>query len=134
MKLLLDTHILLWALADDAKLPGVARRAILDVSNQLFFSAVSVWEIALKHGKQPDTLPVTGSEFVKYCQQAGYFEVPLRERHVVALEMLGYPSGGTPHRDPFDHILIAQAKAEGMRFVTHDSSIALYDEPCIWSV
>ncbi len=134
MKLLLDTHILLWALADDAKLPDVARRAILDTSNQLFFSTVSVWEVALKHGKQPDTLPVTGDEFATYCRQAGYQELPLRERHVAALEMLGYPSGGTPHRDPFDHILIAQTKAEGMRFVTHDSSIALYDDPCIWSV
>jgi PIN domain nuclease of toxin-antitoxin system len=134
MKLLLDTHILLWALADDPKLPLAARRAILDLSNQLFFSAVSVWEVALKHGKQPDTLLVRGGEFAECCRRAGYYELPLRDRHVAALEMLGYPSGGTPHRDPFDHILIAQAKAEGMRFVTHDSSIAQYDEPCVWSV
>lgn len=134
MKLLLDTHILLWSIADDPKLPSAARRAVLDASNQLFFSAVSVWEVALKHGKQPDTLLVTGEEFAECCRQAGYFELALRARHVASLEMLGYPSGSTPHRDPFDHILIAQAKAEGMRLMTHDSSIALYDEPCIWSV
>ena len=58
----------------------------------------------------------------------------MREGHVATLEQLGYPTGGTPHRDPFDHILIAQAKSEGMKLVTHDANIARYHEPCIWSV
>ena len=134
MKLLLDTHILLWALTDSPKLPQVARDAIATPANRLYYSAASVWEVALKHGKLPDTMLVTADDFAFYCAEAGYLELPLRECHVATLEQLGYPSGGTPHRDPFDHILIAQAKSEGMKLVTHDAKIAQYHEPCIWSV
>ena len=133
MKLLLDTHMLLWALTDDPKLPATARMAVLDPSNQIFYSAVSVWEVALKHGKRPDALSVGGTEFAAFCEQAGYCELPLSQRHITMLERLAYPAGGTPHRDPFDPILIAQAQAEGMKLLTHDENMARYGASCIWS-
>lgn len=86
MKLLLDTHILLWMLTDNEKLPQKARSVLSSMDNDLYYSTASIWEIAIKHA------------------------------------------------DPFDRIMVAQAKSENMMFVTHDSLIPYYMETCIMPV
>ena len=123
MNLLLDTHMALWALIDDPMLPEEARRLILDGSSRVFYSIASMWEVAIKRALKPERIPLSGVEFLHYCEKASYEGVPIRDRHVVALESL--PS---IHGDPFDRILIAQAKAEGFTFLTHDQTLGAYGD------
>ena len=131
MNLLLDTHILIWALNEDPRLPDKAREFILDESNAVYYSSVSVWEIAIKHAKYPEEVEFTGRELSQFCQEAGYLPVEMREKHVFALETITRAEGAPPHHDPFDRMLIAQAKAENMSFITHDSMLPYYEEKCI---
>jgi PIN domain nuclease of toxin-antitoxin system len=121
LNILLDTHIALWALSDDQKLSPTARTLILDANNRIFTSVASMWEVAIKKALKPHLIPVSGIEFLHFCEHAGYESVPVRDRHVIVLESLP-----PVHADPFDRILIAQAKAEGMLFLTHDTTLAAY--------
>ena len=134
MKLLLDTHILLWARADDEKLPMAARALILDESNEIMFSVAAAWEVAIKHSLKPDQMLVGAKELLGFCDAAGYEALPVQARHVVALEELRRAPDARPHNDPFDRIMIAQAKADGMMLLTHDTLIPDYQEPCILRV
>jgi PIN domain nuclease of toxin-antitoxin system len=121
MNLLLDTHIALWALTDDPKLPDAARSLILDEGNRVFTSVASMWEIAIKHALKPDRIPLSGIEYLHFCEQAGYESLPIRESHVIALESLP-----AIHSDPFDRILVSQARAESLILLTHDLALAGY--------
>ena len=131
MNLLLDTHILIWALNEDPRLPDQAREMILDENNAVYYSSVSVWEIAIKHAKYPEEVEFTGKELSQFCQEAGFLSVEMRDRHVFALETITRAEGAPPHHDPFDRMLIAQAKAENMAFITHDAMLPYYEEKCI---
>lgn len=131
MNLLLDTHILIWALNGDPRLPERARDMILDNGNAIYYSSVSIWEVSIKHANHPDNVEFTGKELAQFCQEAGFYPVEMRDKHVFALETITRMEGAPPHHDPFDRILIAQAKAENMSFITHDSLLSYYDEKCI---
>jgi len=127
MNLLLDTHIALWALSGDSKLPAAAEKMITDEANRIFFSIASMWEISIKHALKPGRMPLSGTEFLHYCEQAGYERLSIHERHVVALESLP-----PLHTDPFDRILAAQVQADGLLLVTCDSELASYgDSVCL---
>ncbi len=134
MNILLDTHILIWALNEDPRLPKKARELILDENNAVYYSSVSVWEVSIKHANHPDNVEFTGMELSQYCQEAGFLSVEVRDKHVFALETITRAEGAPPHCDPFDRMLIAQAKAENMSFVTHDSLLPYYEEKCIITV
>ena len=134
MNLLLDTHLLIWALNEDPRLPDEAREMLLDPDNAVYYSAVSIWEVSIKHVNHPDNVTFTGKELSQYCQEAGFLPVEMRDKHVYALETLSRAEGAPPRRDPFDRMLIAQAKAENLSFLTHDSLLPYYEEPCIISV
>ena len=134
MKVLLDTHIILWALIDSEKLPLKARELITDNSNEIYFSLASAWEVAIKHLNHPDRIPVSETEFLNYCKQAGYSQLIVSEKHILNLKTLHRPENAPKHNDPFDRILVAQAKSENMIFITHDSLIPYYNESCILSV
>ena len=131
MNLLLDTHILIWALNEDPKLPEKARELILDKNNTVYYSTVSLWETAVKHALHPENVNFTGKELAQYCREAGYFSVEMRDKHVFALETLTREENAPPHRDPFDRMLIAQAKAENLSLITHDALLPYYREKCI---
>lgn len=123
-ELLLDTHVALWALTDDPRLTPSARALLLDPENELFFSAASIWEIAIKRALtrgSPSDMPISGHEAIVFFREAGYQHVPVMPHHAAAV-------GDLPHlcRDPFDRILIAQATVEPMRFITHDQHLAAY--------
>ena len=83
MKLLLDTHILLWTLLGSDKLPTLAKSIILDPTNKLFYSVVSVWEIAIKHASHPQDVELTGAEFSFYCHTAGFQVLDVDEQAVL---------------------------------------------------
>jgi PIN domain nuclease of toxin-antitoxin system len=121
MIFLLDTHIALWALSDDKKLSKEARKLIADENNRIFVSVASMWEIAIKKALKPDKIPLSGKQYLHYCGQAGYELLPIRETHVLSFEKLPLH-----HSDPFDRILVAQALAESMMLLTHDSVVSKY--------
>lgn len=128
MRYLLDTHVLLWALNGDRRADPV-KAELIDSSNEVFYSSVSIWEIAIKHsiGK----LLVTPSDAAQYAEKQKFSELAITAKHAEEIIDLRYPTELPPHKDPFDNMLIAQAKAEGLTLLTADEKMANYLEPCI---
>lgn len=124
MKLLLDTHLLLWAASGSKRLTAEARRLIDDPLNELVFSAASIWEVAIKSAlKRPD-FQIDARLLRRRLLDNGYIEWPISGEHVVSLDSL--PS---IHKDPFDRILVAQAIIEGVTLLTSDALVAQYPGP-----
>ncbi len=134
MKILIDTHIAIWAVLNDSKLPERAKDIILDEENEIFYSTASVWEITIKHMLHPDKLRINGDLLAKGCEDNGYMALPVFNKHVSALETLERLENAPQHNDPFDRIMLAQAKAENLMSLTHDSLIPYYGEAFIISV
>ena len=118
-EILLDTHMILWAMLDDPKLDDKMRNIILDPNNTIYYSIASMWEVQIKYDIKK--MPISGIEFMHYCEQSGYHKLPVDDLHVVELAGLVRDEAAPYHNDPFDRILISQAKAEGFTFLTHDS-------------
>ena len=134
MRILCDTHILIWYLSADERLSEKAHSLLGDERNTVYFSLVSVWEVAIKHGRKPDKLTLSPKDFVRYCEEQDFIEYPLYERHIFTLDTLSRPETAPEHHDPFDRLLLSQAKADGLTFLTHDTLIPYYNEPCVMSV
>ncbi len=126
MNLLLDTHVALWAITDDSRLPQMARELIQSPKTIVWVSAANIWEIAIKHGLGRGDMPVSSQDAVRYFQESGYRFLPVEAEHAVAVEALP-----AHHQDPFDRILIAQALVEPLRLMTHDPLVALYSDTII---
>jgi len=124
MKLLLDTHLLLWAAGQPDRLSPKARKFIDDSANELLFSAASLWEVVIKRGLGRDDFKVDARVLRRGLIDNGYSELPVASDHVVAIDSL--PS---IHRDPFDRVLIAQATVEGITLLTTDPLVATYPGP-----
>ena len=116
------------------RLPQHSLSWINDPANEVYFSSASVWEIVIKHSKNPAAMPVDGNSFVSGCAQAGFMPLVIENRHVLAVSGLKRKKGEPPHNDPFDRILIAQAKTEDMMLITHDSLLAGYGEKCVLTI
>ena len=123
MRVLLDTHIMLWAMTDDPRLSKVARDVIEDGRNEVFFSTASLCEISLKRKTHSDKMPIGAREAKKAFVADGYVELSFDSSH--AEEMDDLP---LLHRDPFDRMLLAQAKAEGMKLLSHDDRFPAYGD------
>ena len=124
MKILLDTHLILWAAGFPDELPIEARRIIEDESNELFFSAASIWEIAIKASLQKVNFQIDVRVLRRNLLDNGYIELPIESAHAVFIQSL--PS---LHKDPFDRILVAQATEEGITLLTSDVMVAQYPGP-----
>jgi PIN domain nuclease of toxin-antitoxin system len=124
VKLLLDTHLLLWAAGDPNRLSAKARALIGAAENTVFFSAASVWEIAIKHGLGRDDFRVDARLLRRGLLDNGYHELPISSQHAVAIDSLP-----ALHRNPFDRLLIAQATVEGITLLTSDALVARYPSP-----
>jgi len=124
MKLLLDTHILLWSAID--KLPVGAAEYILDESNTLYFSLASIWEIVIKRGLNRPDFCVDPYMLYNGLLDNGYEELPITSSHVLAI-------GTLPdiHKDPFDRLLLAQAISEKIHLLTSDTQMTQYTAPMI---
>lgn len=131
MKILLDTHIIFWALENNVKLIERAREIIENERNQIYYSTASVWEIAIKHMAHPEKMRIDGRGFSEKCTCSGFEILPIYNRHIYGLETLARPDNAPPHNDPFDRILLSQAKVDGLKFITHDSLISYYNEECV---
>lgn len=126
MNLLLDTHVALWAITDSPKLPHSARELIQSPKTNVWVSAASVWEIAIKHALGRGDMPVSSQDAVRYFRESGYRFLAVEVEHTVAVEDLA-----AHHQDTFDRILVAQAFVEPMRLMTHDPLVALYSDTII---
>ena len=124
MKLLLDTHILLWSADRPATLSRDAISLLADPENELIFSAVNIWEIAIKNSLRRKDFPVDPRSFRRNLLDSGYRELPITSEHTIAIQSLP-----PLHKDPFDRILIAQATVEGITLLTSDRQVAKYPGP-----
>jgi PIN domain nuclease of toxin-antitoxin system len=124
MKLLLDTHLLLWAAGEPRRLSKQARALIENPDNDLLFSAASLWEVAIKRGLGREDFTVDARLLRRGLLDNGYSELPIISDHVVATESLPLI-----HKDPFDRILVAQATVEGITLLTIDSLVSQYPGP-----
>ena len=131
MNILLDTHVALWAITDHPKLPKAARDFITDPDNTIYYSSVSAWEVLLKHDSPKINLTLTPEEFVDYCEDSGYIALNMKPKHIVTASKLDTSGIDKQHSDPFDRLLLSQAKAENFTFLTHDEKIPLYKEKCV---
>ena len=124
MKLLLDTHLLLWAAAMPKKLSASTRRLIGNTRNQPLFSAASLWEIAIKNQLGRRDFRVEPGTLRRGLLENGYLELPITGEHAVATDTLP-----NLHKDPFDRLLVAQAQVEGILLLTADEQVARYPGP-----
>lgn len=122
VRLLLDTHLLLWALASPRRLSTKARALV--INEEVFVSAASIWEISIKAaiGK----LRADPVEVLAALEPAGFWELPVTGAHAAGVARLP-----VHHRDPFDRLLVAQAVTEPMRLLTNDGALAAYGEPVL---
>jgi len=125
MRLLLDTHALLWWLADDERLSAKARKAIADPENIVFASAASGWEISVN--RSLERIEVSFEALVDAINECGFDMLPVSLQH-------GLIAGALPthHRDPFDRMLVAQCQAEGLRLVSRNRQFANDGVDLLW--
>lgn len=123
MNLLLDTHLLLWAASAPERLSAKARTLLLAPGNQLIFSSASLWEVTIKNGLERSDFNVDSRRLWRLLLVNGYRELSVTSEHTVAVNDLP-----PLHKDPFDRILIAQARVEGLTLLTLDKTVAKYGD------
>ena len=123
MRLLLDTHVLLWALAEPGKIPAPFRERIEADENEVLFSAASIWELAIKMQVGRFPFPMSPGEIAASAVRMGFLELAVTSAHATRIGRLPLH-----HRDPFDRILVAQTLCEPARFVTADKILARYSD------
>lgn len=124
MSILLDTHLLIWLIAASERLPATAREAVENSNNQLFFSAASIWELAIRQSTGRARLELPPELLHRQLLDNSFEEVPVTAKHGLAVCRLEQI-----HKDPFDRVLIAQAMSEGMLLLTSNETIARYNGP-----
>lgn len=108
---------------------------MLSENNNIYYSFSNVWEIAIKHSLHKSNITFSSQRFEEMCKLAGYSFLETKCNHAFMVETLKHADNAPrEHRDPFDRLLLAQAKAENMFFLTHDELIPFYNESCIVSV
>jgi PIN domain nuclease of toxin-antitoxin system len=124
MKVLLDTHLLLWAAGDPDQLSTAARSVLDDPQNELVFSPASLWEVTIKRGLGRADFRVDPRLLRRGLFDNGYNELPITSAHAVEVDALPLL-----HKDPFDRLLIAQSRVEGIMLLTSDAIVARYPGP-----
>jgi PIN domain nuclease of toxin-antitoxin system len=124
MKFLLDTHLLLWAAGEPSRLSAEICGLISDSENELFFSAASLWEIAIKQSLGRNDFQVDTRLLRRGLLDNGYSELPVGSEHAVTVSSLPFL-----HKDPFDRMLVAQAIVEGIILLTSDAFVSQYPGP-----
>ena len=123
MRYLLDTHIVIWAMVGSRNLSDAARLILQDPDNVFYVSSASIWEVSIKHSVRPSEIPVTSEQMIRFCRNSGIVELPVnfgQAQTVSGLPLL--------HNDPFDRMLLAQAKSEGIKIMSHDRQFPQYGD------
>jgi len=121
VRVLLDTHLLLWSVASSRRLSKRARSLILDPVNHVFYSAASVWEVAIKSALRRADFKADAEALVRALAQGGFSELPVTAAHAARVARLP-----EIHRDPFDRLLVAQSLTEPMTLLTNDAALLRY--------
>jgi PIN domain nuclease of toxin-antitoxin system len=121
MKFLADTHLLLWLAEDNPRLSSRAKSLLLDATHEVYFSSASIWEISIKYPLGRSEIDIPAGELHAGMKRYGFLELPVTSEHALAVADL--PS---THGDPFDRILVAQAKVEDMQLLTADRTLSTY--------
>jgi PIN domain nuclease of toxin-antitoxin system len=124
MRLLLDTHLLVWAMGEPERLPAGCAAMLEDPSNNLVFSVASLWELVIKQALGRPDFNLEPSLLRQALLSGGWQELPIEASHALAVSQLP-----PLHRDPFDRLLLAQAQVEGLLLLTADSQLSLYPGP-----
>ena len=124
MTVLVDTHLLLWAAGEPAKLPAEARALLQEPGQELWFSAASLWEVAIKHRLGRDDFRIEPRRLRRGLIENGWRELTMTSEHAIAASELP-----ALHKDPFDRMMIAQAQVEGVTLLTSDDVVARYPGP-----
>lgn len=126
MKLLLDTHILIWVAQDSPMLSPKAQALIANLDHELYFSAASLWELAIKNSLSRTGSVIDTARLRRQLLLNGYTELPITSAHAMAVEKLP-----PIHRDPFDRLLFAQASTESLQLLTADALLVQYGPPTV---
>ena len=121
MRILLDTHLLLWAMAASRKLPRAVSTQLLDPGNEVYYSAASLWEIAIKSGLRRKDFRIGPGALMAALRDSGFLELPITAVHAIGVAQLP-----AVHKDPFDRLLVAQSMAEPMTLLTNDATLGDY--------
>jgi PIN domain nuclease of toxin-antitoxin system len=124
LTVLVDTHLLLWAAGEPAKLPAEARALLLEPGQELWFSAASLWEVTIKHGLGRQDFRIEPRKLRRGLIENGWRELAISSEHAIAAEELP-----ALHKDPFDRMMLAQAHVEGVTLLTSDDVVARYPGP-----
>jgi PIN domain nuclease of toxin-antitoxin system len=135
---MLDTHVLLWTIGNSDKLSPLIAEQISDRNNEVFVSAISLWEIVLKQSMEKLSLNFAIEDIPKYCQQMGFYLIPLKPLEVLGFSKLPPKKN---HKDPFDRMLIYQCIANDYVLVSKDANMVMYKDnglqginpPCFFS-
>jgi PIN domain nuclease of toxin-antitoxin system len=122
MRILLDTHIAIWAVNGYKKMPARATELIM-AADAVYVSAASIWEISIKHALAPKRLSMSGADALQEFSAAGFMVLPISAAHAAAVDALP-----AHHRDPFDRMLIAQALTEPLHLITRDKVLRTYSD------
>ena len=131
MNILLDTHIVLWAITEPNKLTKKTLELLEDNNNNFYVSIASVWEVAIKNIRHPEDIPMSDFEYVNFSVISGFEILALKVEHIFTLKTLHRSKDAPEHNDPFDRIMISQAKFEDFYFLTDDKLLPFYDESFI---
>jgi PIN domain nuclease of toxin-antitoxin system len=127
---LLDTHVLLWYVLDDARLSDTARQLIQDADSEVLVSPASFWEIAIKVSIGKLTLHASFQDFFALCfDRYGFVLLSIEPAHIARVAVLPFPG---PHKDPFDRLLVAQALVEGLTLISADDALDVYAARRLW--
>ncbi len=121
MRILLDTHLLLWAMAASRKLPRDVKSQLLDPNNDIYYSAASLWEIAIKRGLQRTDFRIDIEALMEALEASGFVELPISAAHAASVAKLP-----PIHKDPFDRLLVAQSMIEPLTLLTNDAVLGDY--------
>ena len=123
MRVLLDTHTLLWILFNPTNIDEKVIDIVTNYKNDICVSVVSLWEIEIKHLKRPDTMPYSAKEIKSAIEKAGFRLFPIRSEHI---DKLSFIIEQKIHQDPFDHLLLSTSLYEQCALLTHDKEVRNY--------
>ena len=125
MKLLLDTHTLIWVITNSSKLPEKIKSIVNDKNNIIYVSVASLWEIEIKHLKKAESMPYDVKSILKSIECSDFELIDIKKDYILELQSI---IDQNIHSDPFDHILLSMAKNDNLTLVTHDSNIRDYKD------
>ena len=135
MNYLLDTNIAIFTMSNRKELSDNFINELADLSNRVYVSVASIWEVAIKNNKYPDKIPIINEkQFIKYCDEMEFEFLPINIKHIIYIRKLKMKDENVLHKDPFDRLLLSQSLSEELTFCTRDKMFLNYGVNNVWIV